>query len=86
MLALLLNLVGAGLLYLASPNQQMLSQPPAAQVLRPAAYGCLLLSLAFWLRQYGPMPAIFVTLTGVMLVWIALPYLSLLRPRPTEPK
>lgn len=72
-LALMLNLVGAALVYLTSARQRLLSSPltPIAGML---AAVLMTGGLASWIVEAGSGAGIVASLTNWMLVWVALPY------------
>jgi len=72
-LALLLNLVGATLVYLTSARQRLLDRPltPIASI--PATV-LMAGGLASWIVDAGSGAGIVASLTSWMLVWVALPY------------
>lgn len=77
-LALILNLFGAGLLYLVHPNQNWRPRALPGRMRRPAA--CLwLASLLPWCRAFGFSAGPAAWLTASMLVWATAPYLGWLR-------
>lgn len=83
--ALLLNLVGAVLVYLASTRQSLLAKPLPAGV-RGAAVLLLALGTAAWIVAAGVGPGIVATLTCWMLVWVMLPYLAWWRGAKVPPR
>ncbi len=62
------------LVYIASPNQRLLSRP-AGRVARCVASGFAVLALAAWIAGETTLPGIFSTLTALMLGAVSLPYL-----------
>ena len=72
-LALLLNLVGAALVYLTSARQRLLDKPlaPIAGMLATISMAG---GLASWIVDAGSGAGIVASLTSWMLVWVALPY------------
>jgi hypothetical protein len=70
---LLLNLVGAALIYLASARQRLLRRPlaPLAGILASAS---IIAGLASWIVEAGCGAGIMASLTSWMLMWVALPY------------
>jgi len=72
LLSALLMLGGAVLLYLASPNQRLAARPfPRAAGWAGAV--ALIAALVPLLGSFGPATAVFVWMTGAMLVWSVLP-------------
>lgn len=69
----LLSLVGAALLYLASPHQQIVRQPVAGRAFASAGSCALLVALVLLLGVFGRATAIFIWFTLAMLVWSCLP-------------
>ena len=87
LVAFLLTLAGALVVYLASPNQQLRPTPVARAGLAWLGLALVVAGGALWRVAAGLSltAAIFVVLTVAMLVWVVLPYgdagLSLLRAR-----
>jgi hypothetical protein len=79
--ALLLSMAGAILIYLASPQQKLLSAPLRAGF-RMAALATIAGGAAAWIAATGIGAGIATTLTTWMLTWVALPYLSWWRGAP----
>lgn len=75
LLALLLTLSGAVLVYLASTKQRLRTASLPARA-RTAGWVFLAAGTACWWRDAGMGPGITAALTTVMLAWVALPYLA----------
>ncbi|WP_266182251.1 hypothetical protein [Dyella humicola] len=73
--ALLLNLAGAALVYLAS-GQQTLLKAPLRVTARLAGWVLILAGTVCWLIVAGAGAGISATLTTLMLAWVILPYLA----------
>ncbi|TLM77045.1 hypothetical protein ACONUD_08950 [Microbulbifer harenosus] len=67
--AALLIALGAGLLYLASPNQRIFSSVLPARPLLWAGLLLLALALVLLLQYSGTATSVFILLTGVMFTW-----------------
>ncbi|WP_250458663.1 hypothetical protein [Microbulbifer litoralis] len=65
--------LGALALYLASPNQRLLSRPLPRRPLAAAGGAMLAVSLYLLLQYSGAAAAVFILVTGAMLVWTVLP-------------
>lgn len=79
--ALLLNMAGATLFYLASARQKLLSAPLRVGF-RMAGLAAIGGGAAAWLAAAGLGAGIATTLTSCMLTWVALPYLAWWRSAP----
>ena len=73
--ALLLNLAGAVLAYLASGQQQLLKNPLRITA-RLASWLLIIAGTACWLIVAGAAAGISAALTTLMLAWVILPYLA----------
>lgn len=73
--ALLLNLAGAALVYLASARQMLLAKPLSMPA-RPLGWLCIVAGLVCWLLSAGMGPGIAAAMTTLMLTWVMLPYLA----------
>jgi hypothetical protein len=73
--ALLLNLAGAVLVYLASGQQQLLKSPLRITA-RLAGWLAILAGTVCWLSVAGTGAGISAALTTLMLAWVMLPYLA----------
>ncbi len=69
----MLAIVGALLLYLASPNQRATARALPGTALAVAGGAVLALSLAALLRWAGPATAVFIWFTIAMMVWTLAP-------------
>lgn len=78
---LALVLGGCLAFYLAAPNQRWRARPLPARPARVAAALLLAGGLLALLRALQAVPAVFVLLTWMMLLWVLLPYLGALLPR-----
>ena len=74
-IALLLNLSGATLVYLASAQQQLLTKS-LPRVIRIAALALLVAGTACCVTAMGNGAGLVTALTIWMLTWVALPYLA----------
>jgi len=72
-LSAFLLLIGAGALYLASPNQILLASPLAGRGIKLLGIGGLIASLALLLTVMGSATAVFTWTTGLMLLWSVAP-------------
>lgn len=66
-------LIGAGCLYLASPNQMARKSPVNRRILRLVGIVALMASLALLLTQMGSATAVFTWTVGLMLLWTVPP-------------
>ena len=66
-------LLGAGVLYLASPHQCATSKPLPARALRWAGWVALVAGQALLLTWAGPATALFIGFTLAMTVWSIVP-------------
>lgn len=73
--ALLLNLAGAALVYLAS-GQQKLLKTPLHVMARLAGWLLIITGAACWLKVAGTGAGLAAGLTTLMLAWVILPYLA----------
>ena len=73
LIAMLLSLLCAAALYVASPHQKMFSTPPARVVSSGLAVVSGLGGLVMLLVYFGPATAMFVFVTLLTLVWSTLP-------------
>lgn len=71
--AAVLILLGAGLLYLASPNQRLNVAALPSTLLAWAGLLLLLFALILLLQFSGSATSVFILLTGVMFVWTVPP-------------
>jgi hypothetical protein len=76
-LAILLTAAGAATVYLTAGNQSMLPQRAGATA-RRAGWAVILVSLCFWVEEFGAGAGVFGAFVTLMLSWIALPWLALL--------
>lgn len=65
--------LGAFSLYLASPNQRLLSRALPKRLMAFMGMGFLLISLILLWTYSGPATSVFILLTGAMLVWTVFP-------------
>lgn len=77
-LAFVLSLAGTVCLYLAAPRQSWLAQPWPARMRWPGLL-LLVLAQAAWLQALRPLAGLFMGITLLMLLAVALPYLGALR-------
>ena len=75
-LGLLVALLGATSIHLASAHQRWRAAPLPARAARSAGFALLAISLAILLRVLQPAAAVFVFVHGLMLFWILLPTLG----------
>ncbi|WP_114240687.1 hypothetical protein [Dyella sp. C9] len=75
LLALLLTLSGATLIYLASSRQQLRMQPLPAPA-RGAGWLAIAAGVLCWWHVAGAGAGISAALTALMLAWVCLPYLA----------
>lgn len=73
--ALLLNLAGAALVYLASSQQRLLAVPLPSPG-RVAGWLLIMAGMVLWLLAAGIGAGIAAALTTLMLAWVILPYLA----------
>ena len=73
--ALLLNLAGAALVYLASGKQQLLKTPLHVTA-RLVGWLLIIAGTVCWLLAAGTGAGISAALTTLMLAWVVLPYLA----------
>jgi hypothetical protein len=73
--ALLLNLAGAALVYLASAQQNLLKNPLRVTA-RLAGWVLIIAGTICWLIVAGTGAGISAALTTLMLAWVILPYLA----------
>jgi hypothetical protein len=73
--ALLLNLAGAALVYLASARQMLLAKTLSTPA-RLLGWLCIVAGLVCWLLSAGMGPGIAAAMTTLMLAWAMLPYLA----------
>ena len=73
--ALLLNLAGAALVYLASAQQNLLKNPLRITA-RLAGWVLILVGTICWLMVAGTGSGICAAMTSLMLAWVILPYLA----------
>ncbi len=69
----LLVMLGAGILFLASPHQLLLRKPPARPIALGSGASAILAGTLLLLGWAGPATAIFIAMTAAMLVWTLLP-------------
>ena len=62
-------MIGAGSLYLASPNQMAMTLPVNRETLRIIGIVVLAAALVLLLAQMGPATAVFTWTVGLMLLW-----------------
>lgn len=73
--ALLLNLAGAALVYLASARQALLVKTLSTPA-RALGWLCIVAGVICWLSSEGVGPGIAAAMTTLMLAWVMLPYLA----------
>lgn len=73
-LAVILLLVGAGVVYAAAPHQRLLARP-AGKRARIGGYLLIAAALACIVSIMGSAAAVFTWMTGLMLTWSVLPLL-----------
>lgn len=71
--AAVLIVLGAGLLYLASPNQRLYAAALPLRLLALTGMLLLLVALLLLLQFSGSATSVFILLTGVMLMWTVPP-------------
>ena len=67
--------IAMALVYLASPNQRLVSRP-LGRIARVGAWVFGVLALIAWIVGETSLPGIFAALTALMLGGVALPYLT----------
>jgi len=78
-------LVAASLVYLAAPNQRLLTRPFGRKA-RTAAWMFAVIAFTAWIAGETSLPGIFAALTALMLGAVTLPYIAwLLRPAAERP-
>ncbi|MCW8125549.1 hypothetical protein [Microbulbifer halophilus] len=65
--------LGSLALYLASPNQRLLSRPFPRRPLAIGGSVALVAALSLQLQYSGAAAAVFIVVTGAMLIWTLLP-------------
>ena len=71
--AAFLMVSGAGLLYLASPNQKLVGRTVPCRLFSIVGLMSLVTALPLLLKYSGSGTSVFILITGVMLLWTILP-------------
>lgn len=71
--AVVLIAISATLFYLGSANQRLLSRALSAKLSAGAGTACGAVALVLLLGYSGPATAVYILLTGLMLLWTVVP-------------